>query len=584
LAYFGKEITVILTGDIANLVAQQVELLDTLKLSEQSRYLSAIDARAADETFRILFVGEYSRGKSTLINALIGQSFFAKSVLPVPTQNVVRYGASPQAWSQQGSELVAVAMEALPDNNAERVEVELPVDWLRDRIEIVEQPSVSEQPEAFETAMMAADLVVVVLASDALYSATESRIVAQLKAAGHRDLWFACNFYDRISPGEQEQVRQAARVRLPVNPDRIFFVSAEQALEGKADEAGLTALRDGLLQMVDQNKTAIKRDRVKQFLHQSLTTAEETMTQQQSATVQSQADTAKKRRDLQLAYEAIAKASRRLEGEIEDYRQRTSDVLQTMTRTFVLDLAPQMMEWLSQHKGPDPICSAKLKIDDITQQWRSTELEPYWHRQMEQQSKTLRHGLQTFTQKLNHFYEMTGSPNVSIIPPANDGAFSVGRLGVVLPDELPMENNRSSGLIGKASVLVPLTAVAITMFIIQPVKNSFPIGMAGLFVAVMMGKSQFSPTNQTARARAIQDYGRAIQRQADSVSFEVSGEINTRFQNLQDDLHRLLSTNLDDARRQLNEELAGLSEQGGYLISAQGQLDSIKRELAERGV
>jgi uncharacterized membrane protein affecting hemolysin expression len=153
-----------------------------------------------------------------------------------------------------------------------------------------------------------------------------------------------------------------------------------------------------------------------------------------------------------------------------------------------------------------------------------------------------------------------------------------------LPDELPMENNRSSGLIGKASVLVPLTAVAITMFIIQPVKNSFPIGMAGLFVAVMMGKSQFSPTNQTARARAIQDYGRAIQRQADSVSFEVSGEINTRFQNLQDDLHRLLSTNLDDARRQLNEELAGLSEQGGYLISAQGQLDSIKRELAERGV
>lgn len=571
-----------LTSGIASLVTRQADLLDALKLPEQSRRLSAIGQRAEDETFKVLFVGEYSRGKSTLINALVERSILTTSAVPVPTQNVVRYGETAAAQVQQGGKDSSVLVEALPAETVERLEVSMPVEWLRNDIELIEQPSVSEQPDAFTAQVMAADLVVVVLASDALYSATESKIVAQLKAMGHRDLLFVCSFCDRIAPSELESVRQAAKIRLPVNPDRIFFVSAEQSLQGQSD-SGITALRDHLIETISQNRSVIKQARVKQFLQQSLTVAEETAQEQQKIVAQNAASAGERQREAQLAYEAIAKAARRLESEIEDYRQRTSTVLQTMARAFVLDLALKMAQWLSQYKGPDPSRSAKLEIEGSYQRWYDDELEPYWRQQMVQQSQTIERGLQLFEQKLSHFYQMLKIPSVRISSP-DSGAFHVGQPSIKLPEGLPAEKGVSDRLMSKGLVLAPLAIGALALFVAQPIEYSVPAGVACLSVAAMVAKGQFPTGDRSARDRAIQSYARTIRQQADPISFEVSGKVNMYFQTMQDDLHLLLSGHLGEAQKLLKREVAQRSNSTVDITSVQGQLKSIKQVMVEQGL
>ncbi|MHB8440386.1 MAG: dynamin family protein, partial [Acidimicrobiales bacterium] len=60
--------------EIASLVAEWLDLRDRA---------SAVLARTASSEFRIAVVGEFKRGKSTLLNALVGLDVLPTGVLPV---------------------------------------------------------------------------------------------------------------------------------------------------------------------------------------------------------------------------------------------------------------------------------------------------------------------------------------------------------------------------------------------------------------------------------------------------------------------------------------------------------------------
>jgi ribosome biogenesis GTPase A len=63
---------------------------------ELSQRCDELVERAESEVFRIAVVGEFKRGKSTLINALLGQEVLPSDVLPCSaTLNRVVYGLQP---------------------------------------------------------------------------------------------------------------------------------------------------------------------------------------------------------------------------------------------------------------------------------------------------------------------------------------------------------------------------------------------------------------------------------------------------------------------------------------------------------
>ena len=84
-----------------NLTADLEELLklsDEIMLVNTAKSLEETIAKTKDEHFEVAIVGEFKRGKSTLINAMLGQEVLPADVLPATaTLNRVTYSTEPSS-------------------------------------------------------------------------------------------------------------------------------------------------------------------------------------------------------------------------------------------------------------------------------------------------------------------------------------------------------------------------------------------------------------------------------------------------------------------------------------------------------
>jgi hypothetical protein len=123
--------------------------------------LEAIWGRLTDPAVRVLVIGEFKQGKSTLVNALVGMDVCPVDddvATSVPT--VVRYAEQPEAWTISGSaasdadeEREAVPFADLPlyasevgnprnERGLQGVEVAVPCELLRSGLVLVDTPGV----------------------------------------------------------------------------------------------------------------------------------------------------------------------------------------------------------------------------------------------------------------------------------------------------------------------------------------------------------------------------------------------------------------------------------------------------------
>ena len=73
-----------------------LDICEELKLSNTADSIRETIAKTADDHFEVAIVGEFKRGKSTLINALLGQDVLPADVLPATaTLNRVTYSDEP---------------------------------------------------------------------------------------------------------------------------------------------------------------------------------------------------------------------------------------------------------------------------------------------------------------------------------------------------------------------------------------------------------------------------------------------------------------------------------------------------------
>ncbi|WP_022900682.1 dynamin family protein [Humibacter albus] len=117
--------------------------------------------RLAEDRFTIAVVGQHSRGKTTLVNALLGAEFLPTGILPMTSViTLVRYGSEPRAvYFRRGSDVALhtsiadvpalVARESARRAELEvvRVELEVPADLLRLGLTFVDTPGVGSFDE-----------------------------------------------------------------------------------------------------------------------------------------------------------------------------------------------------------------------------------------------------------------------------------------------------------------------------------------------------------------------------------------------------------------------------------------------------
>jgi predicted GTPase len=212
-------------------------------------------ARLAADRFQLALVGQFSRGKTTLMNALLGGAYLPMGALPMTSViTKVRYGSQPRAMVRRRVSSLPVEVpltdvaKFVSSSSVERaelqvatVEVEVPAEILRLGFELADTPGVGSAV-AINTAITRqflpqADAIIFVTGFDSPLTDTEVSFLADgARQAGK--LFVVLNKRDLVSGGDADAVAEFVRRRLREDlglaEPRLFGLSALEALEATA--------------------------------------------------------------------------------------------------------------------------------------------------------------------------------------------------------------------------------------------------------------------------------------------------------------------------------------------------------------
>lgn len=178
-----------------------------------------------DELFLLVIVGEYNSGKSTFINALLGDEVFEMGDLPTTRAiSILRYGESGPA------ETIAPNVQLY----------HYPLEVLRD-LDIVDTPGTNSiermEEEITREFVPRADLVLFVTSLLQPLTASELDFLTHIRQWGKKVV-FIVNGVDRRNSDEQldrvrEYLTREVSARLGSAAPTLYFISALQALKGR---------------------------------------------------------------------------------------------------------------------------------------------------------------------------------------------------------------------------------------------------------------------------------------------------------------------------------------------------------------
>jgi GTP-binding protein EngB required for normal cell division len=226
----------------------------------------ALSERVREGLFYVACVGQFKRGKSSLLNALIGRSVLPVGVAPVTAVvTVVRHGEHSTArvrfdsGAQEETAIEGLGAYVTEEENPENrkgvaaVEVFVPSELLATGMCLVDTPGIGSvfggNTEVTRSFVPHVDAALVVIGADPPLSADELALVEEI-AKQCRDLIFVLNKADRLGEADREEaVRFTRRVlaeRAGLKDVRLFEVSAAERLEGRGPERGWHGLTDAL--------------------------------------------------------------------------------------------------------------------------------------------------------------------------------------------------------------------------------------------------------------------------------------------------------------------------------------------------
>jgi len=251
-------------------IAALAEELGTIGVAEQARELSA---RVSEGRFYVACIGQFKRGKSTLINALIGAPVLPVGFIPVTAvPTVIRFGerqrarvrARDSSWREISIEELGeyVSEERNPENSkgVVGVEVFVPSPLLASGMCLVDTPGLGSvsagNAAATEAFIPHIDAALVVVGADPPLAGEELALVEAV-ARHVENLILVINKADRTTDEE----RAAAvgftrkllekRLRRPSGP--VFQVSATERLENRGPERDWGRMVEALGQLIEDS-------------------------------------------------------------------------------------------------------------------------------------------------------------------------------------------------------------------------------------------------------------------------------------------------------------------------------------------
>ncbi len=237
--------TLALAQDVRALLTQGLDTLARVGLETEALKQALLDLEGP---FLLVVIGEYNSGKSSLLNALLGEDFLKEGVTPTTDRiNLIGYGPEPKLQPQ----------------SPELVLVQLPHPLLKD-LRLVDTPGTNailrHHQVLTEQFLPRADLILFVTSADRPFTQSEADFLGLIRAWGKKVV-LVINKIDLLSEPELQQVlefvRKAADQTLGQTPP-LFAVSARRARQGQVDASRLPELEAHIRQVLNLEAASIK--------------------------------------------------------------------------------------------------------------------------------------------------------------------------------------------------------------------------------------------------------------------------------------------------------------------------------------
>ncbi len=262
----------------AQALSRLAEIAAGLGEGSTAEDIGQLVSRINEGRFFVACVGQFKRGKSTLLDALVGEEILPTGVVPVTTvPTVLRYGTQRKArvlidskWKTiRPEELPQYVSEELNPENKKRVdgvEAFLPSALLASGMCLVDTPGIGSvfagNTETTRDFVPQIDAAILVVGADPPISGEELALIEAV-AANVDEILIVLNKIDRVSSAERQEASAfagkvlEARLKRPI--ERIYEVSALGKLNQSINSDDWNTLTEDLSRLASKSGQAMTR-------------------------------------------------------------------------------------------------------------------------------------------------------------------------------------------------------------------------------------------------------------------------------------------------------------------------------------
>ena len=358
-----------------------------LGMEDGALQLQELADRVQAGVFRVLVLGEFKRGKSTLINALLGANLLPANVTPTTALlTLIKYGpeitiemipfrGDPQPVSvEQLAQTLSLSTDEEENHRRQAtykmVEVHYPSPLCENNVEIVDSPGLNESAMRTEITsgyVRQSDAAVFVLSATNFASLTELEYLnTHILGKGLTHIFFAINQYDRVLDDADDPAREArdltalAEQRLgpltrvngrDYGRERIYFVSAKPALRARLandtqglEQSRLPALESSLERFLARERGRVALERPLAQAAQAVGDAREALAFRRSTMEIDLATLENRLKEVQPKFDQLQEHRRRILRTIESGEQLVQKSVELSFRQRVATMEDGMLE------------------------------------------------------------------------------------------------------------------------------------------------------------------------------------------------------------------------------------------------